>query len=335
MSNPAASTDRPTLISGGAGFIGSHLAGALLARGGRVICVDNFNDYYPPAQKRANIADYLDNPRFTLIEADIRDRGRMLEVVSIHQPGQIAHLAAMAGVRYSIERAALYADVNIQGTIHLMDAARQCGVENFVFASTSSVYGATDQIPFVESQTTDGPLAPYPATKKAAEVMGYAYHNMFGLNFTAVRFFSVYGPRGRPDMMPYIVIDRTVKGEPITLYNDGEMHRDWTYIDDIVSGVVAALDRPLGYGVINLGRGEPVRMGDFVAIIEELVGKKALIEGRPAPASEPPITFASIDRARQMLGYAPQTSVREGLAKMWAWYRSHALPGTAGESTRQ
>jgi UDP-glucuronate 4-epimerase len=236
------------------------------------------------------------------------------------------HLAALAGVRPSIEQAPHYIEVNVNGAIHVMDVARTYDVESFIFASTSSLYGATDQIPFREDQPTDQPLAPYPATKKAGEVMGYAYHNMFGINFTVLRFFTVYGPRVRPDMMAYMVMDRILKGEEITLYNNGDMHRDWTYVSDIVRGIMAALDKPLGYEIINIGRGEPVRLGDFVDIIQELVGRKANLKILPAPLSELPITYASIDKARRLLGYEPQVSIREGLEKTWQWFQT--LPQT-------
>lgn len=311
-----------TLVTGGAGFIGSNLTEALLARGERVICIDNFNDYYNPALKRHNISGFACHPNYTLIEGDIRDRDAMLKLFREYKPNRVAHLGAMAGVRYSIERAPLYADVNIQGTINLLDGARQTDVKNFVFASTSSIYGSTDETPFHEDQSTDHALAPYPATKKACEVMGYAYHNLFDLNFTALRFFTVYGPRARPDMMAFIVMKRILEGEPITLFNGGEMHRDWTYVDDIVGGVIAALDQPLGYEILNLGRGEPVRLGDFVDIISELVGKPALVDAQPAPASEPPITYANTEKIQELLNYQPQTSIREGLTRTWEWFQT-------------
>ena len=311
-----------TLVTGGAGFIGSHLVDALLSRGERVICLDSFSDYYSPARKRANVAPYLALPNFTLIEGDIRDRELVMHVFEAYQPQRVAHRAALAGVRASIEQAALYVDVNIQGTIHVLDAARTHRVENFVQASTSSVYGVTDQIPFREEQPCERPLAPYPATKKACEVMGHAYHNMFGLNFTALRFFTVYGPRTRPDMMAYKVMDHIMRDQQIVMFNAGEMHRDWTYVDDIIRGVVAALDQPLGYEVINLGRGEPVRLGDFVTIIEELVGRPARVTRPPAPPSEPPITYANVDKAHRLLGYTPQTSIRDGLQHTWAWFQT-------------
>lgn len=313
------------LITGAAGFIGSHLVETLLQRGDDVVGLDNFNDYYDPDRKRANIRHLLGHARLTFIEADIRDADRMARIVADHRPEAIAHLAAMAGVRYSIGRAALYTDVNIRGTVNLLDAACAQRVPHFVFASTSSVYGETEQIPFVESDPCNAPLAPYPASKKAAEVMGHAYWQLHAISFTAVRFFSVYGPRGRPDMMPFTVMHRTVTGQPIELFDGGRMRRDWTYVDDIVAGVVAAIDRPQGYIVINLGRGEPVWMSDFVEIIERLVGRSAIINSVAAPPSEPKVNCADISKAKHLLGYAPATPVADGLPEMWRWYRQAIL----------
>lgn len=313
------------LVTGAAGFIGSHVAEALLARGDTVAGLDNFNDYYNPARKRANVAPLLPHPRFTLHEADLRDEGRIEHLCAEGRFDAVVHLAAMAGVRFSIERAPLYVDVNVRGTINLLEGVRKAGTPHFVFASTSSVYGRTDRLPFREDDPLGHPLAPYPATKIAGEVMGHAYHNLFGLSFTALRFFSVYGPRGRPDMMPYHITDCIVHDRAFTLYEGGEMYRDWTYIDDIVSGVVAAVDRPMGYEVINLGRGEPVRMADFVELVEEIVGKPARMTTPPAPPSEPPVTYADISKARALLGYNPTTSVAEGMHRFWEWYRENVL----------
>ena len=315
-------TGETILVTGGAGFIGSHLVDKLLARGDRVVCLDNFNEYYDPALKRHNIVEHLKHPNYTLIEGDLRDRDGIDRLFAEHRPQRVAHLAAMAGVRYSIERAPLYSEVNIQGSINMLDTARKYGVENFVQASTSSIYGSTEEIPFREEQSTDKPLAPYPATKKANEVIGYAYHNMFELPVTALRFFTVYGPRARPDMMAYIVMDSIVNDREIIVYDDGNLHRDWTYVDDIVQGVAAALDKPLGYEIMNIGRGEPVRLGDFVDIIQDLVGKEARVKHIKAPVSEPPITYANVDKARNLLGYEPHTSVREGLAHTWEWFQT-------------
>lgn len=314
------------LVTGAAGFIGSHLCEALLDRGDEVIALDDFNDFYSPARKRANVAGIRQHPRCTLIEADIQQGDTIDRLFSEHKPAVVAHLAAYGSVRYSIGRAKLYTSVNVVGSINLLEAARQNGVENFVFASTSSVYGNTQQLPFIETDPCNQPLAPYPASKKAIEVMGYTYYNLHRLNFTALRFFSVYGPRGRPDMMPFMVTDRAYRQKEITLFDAGQMKRDWTYIDDITAGVVAALDRPLGYEIINLGRGEPVLMADFVEIVEELVGRKAILVTPPAPASEPKITFANIDKARRLLNYAPQTPVADGLARLWEWYQGAVTP---------
>ena len=313
------------LVTGAAGFIGSHVAEALLERGDTVAGLDNFNDFYSPARKRANTAILSRYPRFTLHEVDLRDEERLRQICAENRFDVIIHLGGMANVRYSIQRAPLYVDVNVRGTVNVLEGARKAGTPHVVFASTSSVYGKTEQIPFREEHPATQPLAPYPATKLACEMIGYSYHNMFDLSFTALRFFSVYGPRGRPDMMPFIITDSIVHGKEFKLYEAGEMHRDWTYVGDIAAGVLAAADRPLGYQVINLGRGEPVRMADFVTLIEGLVGKPAQMTTPPAPASEPPITFADISKARRLLDYAPQTSVDEGMERFWEWYQEEMI----------
>ncbi len=313
------------LITGAAGLIGSHLCQARLAQGHHVVGIDNFNDYYSPKQKRSNIADFLDHERFTLCEIDIRDTNAVNEIFQTHKPTAVAHLAAMANVRYSIGRTPLYTDVNINGSVNLLEAAHKSGTKVFTFASTSSIYGKTDRLPFIETDPCNKPLSAYPASKKAVELLGYTYHNLHGMNFTALRFFSVYGPRARPDMMPFMVTDKIARGDTITLFDAGDMKRDWTYVDDIVQGVSLAMDKPLGYEIINLGRGEPVLMKDFVTLVEELVDKKALLDTPPAPASEPKITFANIDKARNLLGYAPKTSINDGLANLWKWYQQQYM----------
>lgn len=310
------------LVTGAAGLIGSHLCERLLAAGDRVVALDNFNDYYDVDQKRANVAGFKDHERCTFAEIDIRDEPAVAELFATHKPDAVAHLAAMANVRYSIGRAPLYNAVNITGSLNLLEAAKANDCGNFVFASTSSIYGKTPNIPFVEDDACNLPLSAYPASKKAIELFGYTYHNLHGMNFTAVRFFSVYGPRARPDMMPFMITDRIARGDTITLFDAGQMKRDWTFVDDIVSGVDLALRKPLGYEVINLGRGEPVLMADFVTMLEDLIGKKAILDTPPAPASEPKQTFANIEKAQRLLGYDPQTSVQEGLDKLWAWYQS-------------
>ena len=311
------------LITGAAGFIGSNLAEILLQRGDTVEGLDNFNDYYNPARKRANAAELAKYERFRMHEVDLLDEKAVYQILREGEFDTVAHLAAMANVRYSISRASLYTDVNIRGTVNILEAMRLAHIPHIVFASTSSVYGKTQQLPFCEDDPLGKPLAPYPATKIAGELMGYTYHNLFGISFTAVRFFSVYGERGRPDMMPFIITDSIVNQKVFKLYNAGEMFRDWTYVGDIIKGVTLALDQPLGYECINLGRGMPIRMADFVELIEKLVGKSAKMETPPAPASEPVITFADITKAQELLGYNPQITVDEGMARFWTWYQQH------------
>jgi UDP-glucuronate 4-epimerase len=309
------------MVTGAAGFIGSNLCEALLARGDEIIAIDNFNDFYEPARKHANVSGFREHADCVFADADITDAKAMSNLVENHRPDAIAHLAAYGNVRYSIGRAPLYTQVNIVGSINLLEAARAIGCDRFVFASTSSAYGKTEELPFIETDPCNHPLAPYPASKKAVEILGYSYYNLHQMNFTAVRFFSVYGPRGRPDMMPFMVTDRIYRGEEITLFDAGKMKRDWTYIDDIVAGVIGALDTPLGFEIINLGCGTPVLMSDFVSIVEKLIGKSAVLVTPEAPASEPKITFASIEKAQRLIGYAPSTQIEVGLERLWAWYR--------------
>jgi UDP-glucuronate 4-epimerase len=321
------------LVTGAAGFIGSHVAQALLARGDTVVGLDNMNTFYDPARKRANVEEVrrraVDESRFVFVEGDIRDPELLDRLFTGHPFDAVAHLAAMAGVRVSVENPFLYYDVNLNGTLALLDASRHYGVGNFVCASTSSAYGQTKQIPFVETDPCDRPLAPYAASKRAAEMLGFSYHHLYGLNVTVLRFFTVYGPRGRPDMMAYKVVENIFSGVEVPIFNNGQMHRDWTYIDDIVAGVVAAVDRPLGYEIINLGRGEPVLLADFVRLIEQFAGRQADLIPAPMPETDIPYTYADITRARTLLGYDPQISVDEGVRRFWEWYR-HAVLGNIG-----
>ncbi len=307
-----------TLITGGAGFIGSRLALRLIAEGEPIVILDNFNDYYDPQIKRDNITALGGDP--VVIEGDIRDEALIERVFEQHDITQVAHLAAMANVRYSTERGRLYADVNTSATVSLLDAARRHAVSIFVFGSTSSVYGNTERIPFVEDDAASRPLAPYPASKRAAEIFAYTYHQLFGLNVNVLRFFNVYGPHGRPDMMPMRVIDAILRGDPIQMWDGGNLQRDWTFIDDIIDGVTAALDRPLGYQIMNLGCGAPITLVQFVRIYEQLIGKQAVTQAMDAPATEPKITYCDNSRAAELLGFAPKVDVAEGLARTWDWY---------------
>lgn len=317
-------TGKIILVTGAAGFIGSHTASALIERGDRVVGLDNLNDYYDPARKRANLRELAAIPgaaeRFTFVEGDIRDRELVRRLYATHSFTAVAHLAAMAGVRVSVDDPWLYYDVNLTGTLNLLDAGREHGQPNFVLASTSSAYGNTKQVPFLETDPADRPLAPYPASKRSAELLGHSYHHIHGTDFTALRFFTVYGPRGRPDMLAYKLLDAMRLGEPMPLYNGGQMYRDWTFVTDIVQGIVAATDRRLGYEVINIGRGEPVLLADFVKSIEALAGRVAPVRDEPMMRADVSYTYANIDKARSLLGYEPQVSVADGVKQFFDWY---------------
>lgn len=314
-----------TLITGGAGFIGSRLALRLLADGESILILDNFDSYYDPRIKRENIAVLQAMPSapglLTVIEGDIRDEALLERLFAEHPIQRVAHLAGMSNVRYSAERGRLYSDVNTSATVSLMDVSRKHAVSVFVFGSTSSVYGNTDSIPFVETDAAASPLAPYPASKRAAEVFGYTYYQLFGLNINILRFFNVYGPHGRPDMMPLRVIDAILRGQPINLYAGGELQRDWTYIDDIVHAIVAALERPLGYQIMNLGYGSPITLNEFISIYEKLIGKAAVTRHVDSPLTEPKITYCDNSLASELLGFNPKIGIAEGLARTWEWYR--------------
>ena len=331
------------LVTGAAGFIGSHAVERLIRRGDRVIGLDNLNDYYDPSRKEANLREVTDEAlanhwpgTFEFLKGDIRDRQMLADLFSDHQIDAIVHLAAMAGVRVSIDDPGLYYDVNVMGTLALLDAAVGRIGNNqlpqkptFVFASTSSVYGNTQTVPFVPEDTCDRPLAPYAASKRASEMLGYTYHQLYGLDYTVFRFFTVYGPRGRPDMMAYKVLDNIFTGCDVPLYNNGNMYRDWTYVDDIVSGLVSAVDHPLGYEILNLGRGEPVLLSDFVKGIEQLAGRSAKLTSAPMLDADIAYTFADISKTKKLLQYDPQTSVPEGVERFWKWYQNAVLPSSS------
>ncbi|MBE2269615.1 MAG: GDP-mannose 4,6-dehydratase [Anaerolinea sp.] len=309
-----------TLITGGAGFIGSRLALRLLEQSEPIVILDNFDPFYDPAIKRENIAALGSN--VVTIEGSICDVDLVEAVFKQHSIRRVAHLAALANVRYSVERGRQYADVNVTGTVTLLDAARRYQIDSFVMGSTSSVYGQTARVPFVEDDAAAFPLAPYPASKRSAELFGYSYHQLFGLNVSVMRFFNVYGPHGRPDMMPMKVIRSILAGETIQLFAEGQLQRDWTYIDDIVSGLVLALDKPMGYEVFNLGCGAPITLKAFIDIYEQLIGKPAVTVNVPQPRSDPTITYCDNSKVRRLLGFDPKVDIETGLTKTWEWYCS-------------
>ena len=321
------------LLTGAAGFIGSHSCQELLSRGHQVVGIDNFNDYYSPQRKKKNLAEVSAGPggeRFHFVEADLRDRETMGRLFAEHKFEAVVNLAAMAGVRVSIEDPHLYCDVNLNGTLNLLLECVKHKTGNFVLASTSSAYGNTKQIPFVETDPCDRPIAPYATSKRAAEMMAYTYHHLFGVNATVLRFFTVYGPRNRPDMMAHKVLDNIFFDAPCLIFNGGEMWRDWTFVSDIVQGVANAAERPLGYEIINLGRGEMVKLSEFVGLMETLAGKTSNLKPAPKMDSDIDRSFADISKARKLLDYDPKVSVQEGVTKFFEWYKREVLEKSSG-----
>lgn len=309
-------------MTGGAGFIGSHVCEALLKRGDDVVCLDNFNDYYLPSRKEKNIASFLNDPHFTLVRGDIRHQETVNRLFIGHRPERIVHLAAMAGPRPSVNNPLLYEDVNVHGTTVLLDAAAKHDVKGFVLASTSSVYGRSPT-PWTEDLPADRPLSPYAATKRATELMAYTFHASHNLPIRITRFFTVYGPKGRPDMTPHLFVDLMRQNKPLVLNDGGHgVFRDWTYVDDIISGVLAALDSDATFEIYNLGNSNPIELIKFVQTLESVTGLKATIQSVPLSPSEPPITFADTAKAKRGLNFEPRTSLEQGLTNFWNWYQT-------------
>jgi UDP-glucuronate 4-epimerase len=315
------------LLTGGAGFIGSHLAETLIGCGAKLAIVDNLDDFYAPSRKQDNLREVREGAgSFDFFEADLRDAAALRSVAERTRPEIVIHLAARAGVRPSIEQPALYESVNIAGTLNVLEIARELKVERVIFGSSSSVYGVTKMIPFSEEDCNIRPISPYAATKLAAELMCYTYTHLYGLPIICLRFFTVYGPRQRPDLAIHKFTSLIESGRAIPVYGDGSMGRDYTYVSDIVAGVVASLEYSTGRGVpfdiINLGNCHPVTLTELIAQLEAATGKKALQERLPEQPGDVPMTCANIDKARRLLGYSPQTTMEQGLRKFVDWYRS-------------
>ena len=308
------------LVTGGAGFIGSHLVGRLLADGARVTVLDNFNDFYDPAIKRANVIAHQQYDNYTLVEGDIRDATLVERVFRKGSFDQVIHLAAMAGVRPSVRNPVLYHEVNLIGTLNILEGMRRFSVPRLIFASSSSVYGNNGKVPFSESDSVDHPISPYAATKKAGELMTYTYHHLYGIKTVCLRFFTVYGPRQRPEMAIHKFIDRILRGEEIEVYAEGRSRRDYTYIDNIIDGVMAARHLECEYEIINLGRSDTVTLSDLINKIEQTLGKKAKIRLIPSQPGDVKQTFADITKARALLGFDPKTAIGDGIRKFVAWY---------------
>jgi UDP-glucuronate 4-epimerase len=316
------------LVTGGAGFIGSHVCEALLRRGDSVVALDNFNNFYAQKIKRSNvhaIRKTAEEQRgsFALEEGDIRDNGFLAEAFDRHKIDAVIHLAAYAGVRPSIENPQLYTEVNVLGTTNLLEMMKTQGIKRHVFASSSSVYGNNRKIPFSENDPVDKAISPYAATKKAGEVICYTYHHLYGINTACLRFFTVYGPRQRPDLAIHKFTKLILAGQPIPFYGDGSMKRDFTYIDDIVEGVLKALDWAEGvspkYDIFNLGNSTPMALSDLVKTIEKVVGKNAMIDKLPQPPGDVDCTYADISHAKKILNYQPSTDVTSGIVQFVHW----------------
>lgn len=309
------------LVTGAAGFIGAWTARALVERGDRVVGVDNFNPYYDPRLKRDRVKALI--PRVKIHEIDLADRAALARVFCANRIDRICHLGAQAGVRYSLQNPYAYENTNNLGTLNLLETARAAGVRSFVYASSSSVYGGNRKTPFSVEDAVNQPLSLYAATKRANELTAHVYHHLYGFHCTGLRFFTVYGPWGRPDMALFAFTKAILEGRPIDLFNRGKMRRDFTFIGDIVAGVLAALDRNKGYRLFNLGNSRPVSLGQFVRAIEKAVGRKALKKFLPMQPGDVPATWADIDSTRRQLGYRPQIGIETGVQRFVDWYRSY------------
>jgi UDP-glucuronate 4-epimerase len=329
------------LVTGAAGFIGYHTACALLARGDDVIGVDNLNTYYDVRLKEARLAQLDGKARFRFVKADIQDRTAMAALFEAERFDRVVHLAAQAGVRYSLENPHAYIDANIQGFLNILEGCRHTQVGHCVFASSSSVYGANTSMPFSVHQNVDHPLSLYAATKKANELMAHTYAHLYRLPMTGLRFFTVYGPWGRPDMSMFIFTSKILKGEPIDVFNNGEHMRDFTYIDDIVEGVVRTMDHVAAansgwssdkpdpatssapYRLFNIGNNNPVQLMKFIACIEDAVGRKAVKNYLPLQPGDVPQTYADVEALQAAVGFTPRTPIETGVARFVDWYRGH------------
>lgn len=310
------------LVTGGAGFIGSHLSERLLRDGNEIAILDDLNDFYSPDEKRRNLAAVQAAGACLFKHGDICDQQQVDALFEEFQPDSVIHIAARAGVRPSLEQPLLYEKVNVGGTAVVLDAARRSGCKRFVMASSSSVYGVANRVPFSEDDTSNLPISPYAASKLAAEKFCYAYSHLYDMKTVCLRFFTVYGPRQRPDLAIRKFMESIDAGRPIPVFGDGSMGRDYTFIDDIVEGVTAALSLDAAYEIINLGNSSPVSLLEMVRTIEDVLNRKAAIDWQPEQPGDVPITFADTSKARRMLGYSPSTIFADGIAKQAAWMRS-------------
>ncbi len=317
---------RKILITGGAGFIGSHLVDKLLAEGDwRVTVVDDFNDFYEPAIKRANISRHQENSSYRVSEVDIRQKAALEKVFAASDFDCIVHLAARAGVRPSLEQPLLYSETNVQGTLNLLELAKQSNVKQFVFGSSSSVYGINAKVPFSEDDSVRQPISPYAATKAAGELLCHTYMHLYGMRCVCLRFFTVYGPRQRPDLAIHKFARLISEGKPIPVFGDGTTRRDYTYVDDIIAGVRAAIDYDqTDYEIVNLGESRTVELRELIKLLEQELDLPAQIDRQPLQPGDVPQTFADITKARRLLSYDPQTQIEIGIKRFVEWFRNNS-----------
>jgi UDP-glucuronate 4-epimerase len=326
------------LVTGGAGFIGSHVCERLLAAGHAVQAVDDLNGFYDPALKRRNLADIRAlGKAFVFTEGDVTDRPCVERLFGEGKFDQVIHLAARAGVRPSLEEPALYQRVNVEGTANILEAARAHGVRKITLASSSSVYGVNAKVPFAESDAVFSPVSPYAASKLACEALGHVYHHVYGMDVVVLRFFTVYGPRQRPDLAIHKFARRIAAGRPIEVFGDGSSARDYTYITDIVDGIMARVGQSFGYEIFNLGGSKPTTLSRLIELLEKTLGRKALVERKPDQPGDVPRTWADLAKARRRLGYAPAVRIEEGIPLFVNWLerRTEAAGADAGERTAE
>lgn len=310
------------MVTGCAGFIGSHLVDGLLSIDENIVGVDNFDPFYDPLIKMKNIEHSMNNENFTFYRVDIREKAGMGKIFKENKVDTIIHLAARAGVRPSIQNPLLYEEVNIKGTVNLLELCKEWHIKKFVFGSSSSVYGVNEKIPFNEEDKVDESISPYAASKRACEIFCYTYHHLYDIPMVCLRFFTVYGPRQRPEMAIHKFTRLIDQGKEIEMYGDGTSRRDYTYISDIVDGIIATLDIKFDYEIINLGISKVVELQYLIRLIEENLGKKAKIKKMPNQPGDVPVTYADISKAKRLLGYNPQVGIEEGIERFVQWYRS-------------
>jgi UDP-glucuronate 4-epimerase len=319
------------LLTGGAGFIGSHVAEELLRRGVQLTIVDNLDRFYSPLRKKANLKHIRRSGSYSFVNHDIRMAAKMREIMERARPDTVIHLAARAGVRPSIEQPMLYERVNIGGTLNLLELARQFGVGKFIFGSSSSVYGATSKEPFSEDQAELRPISPYGVTKLAGEMLGYTYAHLYRMPVICLRFFTVYGPRQRPDLAIHKFTALIEEGKPLPIFGDGSAGRDYTYVDDIVAGIMEALEYQVPteaggpFEIFNLGNSHPVTLTELVRLLEKTIGRKAVQVQKPMQSGDVPLTWADISKSSRVLGYRPRTRLEDGLKRFVTWYRSERI----------